>query len=141
MAVVAVQKLNSELKSIFMESKNGMGSATSYILAKQILVIPVIVCFSFAALGIPGFLIHQFPIIIFPELIFLWAVQITMWECSAEAFAALFDDAVFGMLVHTGWWFAALLFSGYLVAVEDVRFEWFDSCFFYFSYPLIFFCQ
>jgi hypothetical protein len=43
-----------------------------------------------------------------------------MWESSAEAFAALFDDAVLGMLVHTAWWFAALLFSGFLVTVEDV---------------------
>jgi hypothetical protein len=25
-------------------------------------------------------------------------------------------------LIHTGWWFAALLFSGYLVSVDDVSF-------------------
>ena len=123
MAVVAVYKLNSELQSIFLENKNGMGSASSYLLAKTVLVIPVLVCFAFAALGIPGFLIQNFPVSTFSRHILLWTVQIAMWECSAEAFAAIFDDAVLGMLIHTGWWFAALLFSGYLVAVDDVSFN------------------
>jgi hypothetical protein len=123
MAVVAVYKLNSELQSIFLENKNGMGSASSYLLAKTVLVLPILVCFAFAALGIPGFLIQNFPVSSFSRHILLWTVQIATWECSAEAFAAIFDDSVLGMLIHTGWWFAALLFSGYLVSVEDVSFN------------------
>ena len=127
MAVVAVYKLNTELKSIFLENRNGMGSASSYLLAKTVLVIPILVCFAFAALGIPGFLIQNFPVSTFSRHILLWTVQIAAWECSAEAFAGIFDDAVLGMLIHTGWWFAALLFSGYLVWVEDVSFD--SRCF------------
>lgn len=123
MAVVAVYKLNSELKSIFLENKNGMGSATSYLLAKTVLVLPILVCFALAALGIPGFVIQNFPISTFASHILLWTVQIAAWECSAEAFAAIFDDAVLGMLIHTAWWFAALLFSGYLVSSDDVSFD------------------
>jgi hypothetical protein len=122
MAVVAVYKLNSELRSIFLENKNGMGSAASYLFAKTLLVFPILFCFAFAALGIPGFLIQNFPASTFSRQILLWTVQIAAWECSAEAFAAIFDDAVLGMLIHTGWWFAALLFSGYLVSVDDVSF-------------------
>jgi hypothetical protein len=120
MAVVAVYKLNLELKSIFLEKKNGMGSAASYVIAKTLLVTPILFLFSLAALGIPGFIIQNFPLSTFGRHILLWTVQIAMWESSAEAFAASFDDAVLGMLVHTAWWFAALLFSGFLVTVEDV---------------------
>jgi hypothetical protein len=122
MAVVAVYKLNLELKSIFLEKKNGMGSAASYVVAKTLLVTPIFFLFSLAALGIPGFIIQRFPLSTLGRHILLWTVQIAMWESSAEAFAALFDDAVLGMLVHTAWWFAALLFSGFLVSVEDVSF-------------------
>lgn len=120
MAVVAVYKLNLELKSIFVENKNGMGSTISYIIAKTILVIPILFFFSIAALGIPGYVIQKFPPESFGKMILLFMVLISMWESSGEAFAALFDEAVLGMLVHTTWWFAALLFSGYLVPLNDM---------------------
>ena len=123
MSVVAVGKLNHELKSIFLENKNGMGSAVSYVVAKTLLVTPIFVCFAFAALGIPGFVIQAFPISAFAHFILLWTVQILIWECSAEAFAGIFDDEIAGMLVQTGIWFAALLFSGFLVTVGDVSFH------------------
>ena len=120
MSVVAVSKLNHELKSIFLENKNGMGSAASYLVAKTLLVTPIFVCFAFAALGIPGFLIQAFPISTLAHFILLWTVQILIWECSAEAFAGIFDDEIAGMLIQTGIWFGALLFSGFLVPVSDV---------------------
>jgi len=119
-AVVAVYKLNSELKSIFIENKNGMGSAASYIIAKTMLVTPILFLFAVAALGVPGYLIQAFPAASFGRMILLWTVQIASWESSSEALAALFDDAVVGMMVHTGWWFLALLFSGYLVPLADM---------------------
>ena len=123
MAVVAVYKLNQELKTIFLENKNGMGSAASYLIAKTILVTPILFMFSVAALGIPAFVIQAYPASTFGPLVLLWTAQIFMWESSAEAFAAFFDDPVLGMLVHTGWWwFAALLFSGFLVIADDVSF-------------------
>jgi hypothetical protein len=123
MSVVAVGKLNHELKSIFLENKNGMGSAVSYVVAKTLLVTPIFVCFAIAALGIPGFVIQAFPISTFAHFILLWTVQMLVWECSAEAFAGIFDDEIAGMLVQTGIWFAALLFSGFLVTVGDVSFH------------------
>jgi hypothetical protein len=122
MAVVAVYKLNLELKSIFLEQKNGMGHIASYIIAKTILVTPILFLFSLAALGIPGFLLQNFPPSSFGRHILLFTAQIAMWESSAEAFAALFDDAVTGILAHTTWWFLSLLFSGYLVISDDVSF-------------------
>jgi len=120
MAVVAVYKLNLELKSIFVENKNGMSSAISYIIAKTILVLPILFLFSIAALGVPGYVIQNFPPSTFGKMILLFSALIAMWESSGEAFAALFDEAVLGMLVHTTLWFAALLFSGYLVPLSDM---------------------
>lgn len=128
MAVVAVYKLNLELKSIFVENKNGMSSAISYIIAKTILVIPILFLFSIAALGVPGYLIQSFPPSSFGKMILLFTALIAMWECSGEAFAALFDEAVLGMLVHTTLWFAALLFSGYLVPLKDVSIWEYRMC-------------
>lgn len=119
-AVVAVYKLNQELKSICIENKNGMGSPMSYILAKTILVTPILFVFAFAALGVPAYIIQDYPIASFGRMVLLWTVQIAGWEASAEAFAAFFDHVVLGMMVHTGWWFLALLFSGYLVPLSDV---------------------
>ena len=45
MGVVAVYSLNEEFKSILRESKNGMISPFSYVLAKTILVIPILLIF------------------------------------------------------------------------------------------------
>jgi hypothetical protein len=128
-AVVAVYKLNSELKSIFIENKNGMGSVASYLIAKTILVTPILFMFSVAALGIPGYLIQSFPPSSILKMLLLWTVQIASWEASSEAFAAIFDDAVLGMMVHTAWWFLALLFSGYLVPLSDVSIYSRSACF------------
>ena len=120
MAVVAVYKLNQELRSILLENKNGLASISSYLIAKTILVIPILFLFAFAAIGIPGYVIQNYPPSTFGPLLLLWTVQIAVWESSAEAMAGLFDDAVIGMLLHTGLWLAALLFSGYLVPLGDV---------------------
>jgi hypothetical protein len=41
---------------------NGMGSAaTYYVIAKTLLVTPIRFLFSLAALGIPVFIVHNFP--------------------------------------------------------------------------------
>ena len=122
MAVVAVYKLNSEIRSIWLENKNGIGSPVSYIIAKTLMVCPVLVMFTISAIGIPGYLIQAFPPSTFVRLSLLWIAQISMWECSAEAIAALFNDAILGMLIQAALWFGALLFSGYLVPVEDVSY-------------------
>ena len=59
--VVAVYALNDEFKSIIVESKNGMVSSVSYVLAKTILVLPIMFIFALFAIGIPMFAIQDYP--------------------------------------------------------------------------------
>ena len=61
MGVVAVYALNDEFKTILRESKNGMVKPLTYVLAKTVLVLPIMFIFAIFALGIPSFAIMDFP--------------------------------------------------------------------------------
>ena len=113
--------LNKELKTMIREVKNGMSSPVAYIVTKFLLLIPVMFLFAVAALGIPAYLIQDFPISTFGHLIFLWAAAMFIWEASAFTFAAVFDNAMIGMVAQLGHWFAFLLFGGLLIGYDEVR--------------------
>ena len=120
MGVVAVYALNDEFKSIKSEVKNGMVSSVSYILAKTILVIPIMFIFSIFALGVPGFVIQNFVPSSFGITILIWAAAIYVFECAAECFAVVFDDPILGMLQFMNIWFGAFLFGGFLIPLRDL---------------------
>jgi energy-coupling factor transporter ATP-binding protein EcfA2 len=120
MGVVAVYALNDEFKSILRETKNGMVSAVSYIMAKTVLVIPIMFVFAIFALGIPGYIIQDFPTSTFGTGILLWAALIYSFECIAECLAVLFDNPVIGMLHFINLWFSCFLFAGFLVPVDSL---------------------
>merc|ERR1712137_193205 len=102
------------------ETKNGMVTAISYILAKMILVIPIMFVFAIFALGIPGFAVQAFPGEAFLTGICLYAAVIYVFECAAEAFAVLFDDPIIGMLQFMNLWFGTFLFAGFLIPLRDM---------------------
>jgi hypothetical protein len=120
MGVVAVYALNDEFKSILRETKNGMVSPISYILAKTILVLPIMFIFAVFALGIPGFLVQGFEASAFGRAIGLWACLIYVFECASEFFAVLFDDPILGMMQFMNLWFGAFLFGGFLIPLRDM---------------------
>lgn len=120
MGVVAVYALNDEFKSILRETKNGMVSPISYILAKTILVLPIMFIFAVFALGIPGFLVQGFEASTFGRAIGLWACLIYVFECASEFFAVLFDDPILGMMQFMNLWFGAFLFGGFLIPLRDM---------------------
>ena len=120
MGVVAVYALNDEFKSIQSESKNGMVSAVSYILAKTILVIPIMFVFAVFALGVPGFAVQNFAPSAFASTILIWAACIYAFECAAECLAVLFDNPILGMLQFMNVWFGSFLFAGFLIPLQDL---------------------
>jgi len=120
MGVVAVYALNDEFKSIVRETKNGMLSATSYVLAKTILVLPIMYIFAVVALGLSGFVIQSWQGASFGDVTVLWAVEIFVFECVAEALSVLTDDPILGMLNFMNYWFAAFLFGGFLIPANDI---------------------
>lgn len=120
MGVVAVYALNDEFKSILRETKNGMVSSISYILAKTVLVIPIMFVFALFALGIPAFAIQDVPAESFGTSIVLWAALVYVFECAAEAFAVIFDDPILGMMQFMNLWFGSFLFAGFLIPLRDL---------------------
>lgn len=130
MGVVAVYSLNTEMKSILRETKNGMVTALSYIMAKTFLVIPIIVMFAILAMGIPAFVVQDVPIETFGTVILLWSVLVYYFECAAEFFAVAISDPIIGMLNFMQIWFASFLFAGFLIPLKDMY--WPFEAFYYF---------
>lgn len=84
MGVVAVYVLNEEFKAILREVKNGMVSPLTYVVAKTLLVLPIMFVFSLCALVVPYFLIVDFPWETSITAICIWSACIFEYECLAE---------------------------------------------------------
>lgn len=96
--------LNEEFKSVLRESKNGMVSPASYILAKSIMVLPCIYVMSLSALVIPGFLIQDITWSAFGPATILWSAIFFCFECLAECLAVWIEDPIMGMLQFMNFW-------------------------------------
>jgi hypothetical protein len=120
MGVVAVYALNDEFKSVLRESKNGMVTGVSYVLAKFVLVLPIFFIMAVFALGIPGYAIQGFPKESFGMSLVLFAAVTYVFESLAECLAVWFDDPILGMLQFMNFWFGAFLFGGFLIPLRDL---------------------
>ena len=120
MGVVAVYALNDEFKSVLRESKNGMVTGFSYVLAKTVLVLPMFFIFAIFALGIPAFAIQDNEPQGFGPQIILFAAVMFVFESVAEALSVWFEDPIIGMLQFMNFWFGAFLFGGFLIAPDDM---------------------
>lgn len=120
MGVVAVYALNDEFKTILRENKNGMVGPLSYVLAKTILVIPIMLIFGVFALGIPTIVIMDFPGSAFGMGLLLWSSSLLVFECVAESLSVWFDDPILGMLQFMNFWFGCFLFAGFLIPLRDM---------------------
>lgn len=137
LGVVAVYALNDEFKTIVREAKNGMIGPLTYALAKTILVLPIMFIFAIFALGIPSIVIMDFPGYAFGKVVLLWSMVMYNFECLSECLSVWVDDPIMGMLVFMMYWFGFFLFSGFLIAEQDLI--WPFRAFYYimpFSYYL-----
>ena len=104
LAVVAIYALNQEFKSVLREAKNGMIRGTTYVLAKNLLTLPLIALLTVCCLGIPSFVIMD----VEPEaaklFFFLFAAVMFVFESAAEFFSVLFEDPIMGMLQGVNFW-------------------------------------
>jgi len=119
---VAVSYLNEELLFIQHEIKNGMLRPASYIIAKFILTVPFIIVFAICALGIPGWLMQNYPTTSPSWLaaVLLWSMLSFLFESLAECLAIWIDNAVVGMLLYLTFWVASFLFSGLFLPLVDL---------------------
>ena len=138
MGAVAVYALNDELKTILREAKNGMTAPMTYVLAKSILVIPIILIFAIFALGIPSILIMDFPGDKFGAEVLLWSAVMYVFECAAECFSVWLVDPILGMMAYTCYWFGFFLFSGFLISVDDLVYPF---KIFYYIFPFSYYIR
>lgn len=124
MGVVAVYALNDEFKSIVREGRNGMVSGLSYVLAKIVLVLPIMMLFSIFGIGIPTFVIMDVPGDGAGTFFLLFAAMMFVFESVAEVLSIFFDDPIMGMLVFMNFWFASFLFGGFVIPYDDLYFPW-----------------
>lgn len=71
-------------------------------------------------LGIPGYVIQDFPRESFWIDIALWSTVMYVFESLAEALAVWLDDPIMGMLNFMQFWFASFLFAGFLIPLRDM---------------------
>lgn len=138
MGAVAVYALNDEFKSILRETKNGMTGPMAYVLAKSVLVLPIILIFAVFALGIPAVLIMDFPGSQFGAAMLLWSAVMFVFECCAECFSVWLDDPILGMLGYTSYWFGFFLFSGFVIGVDDLVYPF---KIFYYIFPFSYYIR
>mmetsp|Transcript_21796 Transcript_21796/g.33266 ORF Transcript_21796/g.33266 Transcript_21796/m.33266 type:complete len:647 (+) Transcript_21796:40-1980(+) len=112
MGVVAVYALNDEFKSLARETQNGMINVVSYVLAKSILVLPIMYIFAVFAVGVPGYGLLKWAGSTFMRVSVIWSATVYAFECIAETLSVMFDDPILGMLSFMNLWFAAFLFGG-----------------------------
>jgi ABC-type multidrug transport system ATPase subunit len=120
MGVVAVFALNDEFKSILRESKNGMVSGGSYLLAKTIITLPILFVFALFSLGIPMFAVQDVPKEAFGIMMILFAAVMFVFESLAECLSVWVEDPILGMLQFMNVWFASFLFGGFLIPKRDL---------------------
>ena len=117
---VAVSYLYHEIRSIQGEIKNGMMKPMHYIIAKQILTLPIISIFALAALGVPMFVIQTFDPSSFLPALTLWSLIFYHFESLAEAIAAWSSDTISGMLIYLTFWMTSFLFGGIFLTPHDI---------------------
>jgi len=117
---VAVYALNDEFRSVLRESKNGMLSPLSYVLAKTIIVLPIFLLFAIIALGIPLYAVQNAEPSTFGTMVIMFASLMFVFESVAECLAVWVDDPILGMLNYMNYWFASFLFGGFLIPLRDL---------------------
>ena len=120
MGVVAVYAYNIEYNAIRREVKNGMISALPYLFANTILLVPVMFLFAVATLSVGAYGIMDFNGERYGDIILIYACMLFSFESIAQMLSVAFDNPLMGMLNFMQVWFAAFLFSGFFITIDDI---------------------
>mmetsp|Transcript_16921 Transcript_16921/g.38969 ORF Transcript_16921/g.38969 Transcript_16921/m.38969 type:complete len:425 (-) Transcript_16921:141-1415(-) len=134
----AVYALNDEFKSLMRETKNGMLSGFSYVVAKSCLTLPIMYIFSIFALGVPYFAVIDGPVESFGWNTILFTALMFNFESVAETLSVWFDDPILGMLQFMNYWFGSFLFGGFLIPLDDL---FWPFKLFYYIMPFHYYCR
>lgn len=97
-STVAVYGLNNEYKSILNEVKNGAISPWVYILAKAIIVAPILFLFAIFSLAVPSYVVQDAPTDSIGVIVALFVCMMLVFESLAECLSVWLDNPISGML-------------------------------------------
>lgn len=120
MGIIAVFAFNIEYHSIKAEVKNGMYRATSYLVAKSILEIPMIFILSIFAISCSAYGVSNYTGEYYFEFLSVFTAMLWSFECMAQAMSVSFDNPLLGAMGFMNMWFCSFLFAGVMVPEEDV---------------------
>ena len=120
LGVVVVYALREEFVVVRREVRDGMYPAAAYVAAHTLLQVPLMVALSLAVLGVPAYAIANFHAPKFATLLLAYSAQLWAFECIAQLISVAVGDALVGCLVHIGAWFSSFLYSGIILAEDQI---------------------
>jgi len=120
LACVAVLSTNSEARAVANEVKNGMGSASAYLVSNILLQIPAMFVLSLFSCVISGYGIAGWWMPHFGHTTLMLAATLWSFEAVAQSQAVAFENPILGLLNFMNWWFVSFLFGGIMVARDDI---------------------
>ena len=76
---------------------------------------PLIVIMSMCALSVSAYGIGNFYLPNYPSILFVYAINLWVYERQAQLLSVTFSNPLIGMLMFLNIWFASFLFNGILV--------------------------
>ncbi|KAK3284935.1 hypothetical protein CYMTET_7438 [Cymbomonas tetramitiformis] len=120
MGIIAVFAFNIEFHSIKAEVKNGMYRATSYLVAKSILEVPMMFILSIFAISCSAYGVSNYNGDYYFEFMLVFTAMLWSFECMAQAMSVSFDNPLLGAMGFMNMWFCSFLFAGIMVPEKDV---------------------
>eukprot|EP00293_Proteomonas_sulcata_P015920 CAMPEP_0184298722 /NCGR_PEP_ID=MMETSP1049-20130417/9474_1 /TAXON_ID=77928 /ORGANISM="Proteomonas sulcata, Strain CCMP704" /LENGTH=616 /DNA_ID=CAMNT_0026608939 /DNA_START=77 /DNA_END=1927 /DNA_ORIENTATION=+ len=120
LGVIAVFVFNQEFIALKREIRDGMFSPFAYLFSNFVLQLPLMLIMGIAAIGISVYAISGFHGAHFLEYWITFSICLFVFEGMAQMLSVVFDNPLIGMLAYMGNWFNSFLFSGLVVAREDV---------------------
>lgn len=100
MGVVATFVYNYEFFAVRREVMNGMLDPTAYLIANNVIQIPMMFMFGLSSLGLSAYCIMDYNQAHFGELLLIYALTMFVWESVAQMLSVAFDNPLLGMLQY-----------------------------------------
>jgi ABC-type multidrug transport system ATPase subunit len=120
MGVIAVYAYNQEFLSIQREARIGMVMPSAYLIATTMLQIPVMLLFAIFGVTVGGYGVLAMELSHYGDILLVYALCMASFEAFAMVFSVASVNPLIGMLNFVQIWFAAFLFCGLMIPIDNV---------------------
>ena len=119
LGIVQVVGTNRDTLSVVNEIRAGMYRVYSYVLSTSLIQLPALVILAFI-INVFSFAIGGWPWDNFITYVFLYSINLWVFDSLAQLLAVLFKNPVIGMLGYLGFWSSSIVFCGLVFRGGDV---------------------